>query len=49
MLRELATPADAPGVLRDAYRVGLRAGPRAYLAGLRRERQRRLADRYLRG
>ncbi|MFI5839330.1 glycosyltransferase [Catenuloplanes sp. NPDC051500] len=48
MLRDLVVPTHMPDVLRDAYRIGLLAGPRAYLTGLRKERRRRLAERYLR-
>ncbi|WP_051799031.1 glycosyltransferase family 2 protein [Catenuloplanes japonicus] len=47
LLRESRTLTDAPAPLRDAFRAGLRAGPRAYLTGLRDERRRRVAERYL--
>ncbi|MDR7273708.1 glycosyltransferase [Catenuloplanes atrovinosus] len=44
MLRALAVPGDAPAELHGATREGLLSGPRAYLAGLRDERRRRLAE-----
>ena len=46
LLRALTVPRDAPAELRDAHRAGLLRGPRAYLAGLRDERHRRVTERH---